>query len=430
MVHDRNHFARNSNDAWDSYIKLKRKTDVKIVDLLKKEQDLELSIEDHKKEFADLSECTEQLIEDTRQLQKVVHQQKRENTKISGDLRDKALHAKQLSNHVTELQSELKDANNTLAMQQELIEEIERSRDTAKMFETRFQSVSFERDEAHRAVIHLTSVISGQITYIERVLASLVAPSRPSSRTESRNSRRRSFQSVPGSPVPGALSRRNTVDFSTNGMGALNAAVAAQSNIPRSGSPLAQVETPDEGASLREKVGAVASTVRKINQQCLAAIQELNDKRAELDAEDGDIVKPEVEAEAETEPESPAAPFRQHSPTYAQNLVSRLLQQRREEAGDHETMSQASSHVSRDTRNTYASAMSSVPDLESRLSTIRTDSASDLHDDEYRDTISRAEVRIQSIVEEEEEPEIEEVKVVRYSKGEDMGELPMRQVLV
>jgi hypothetical protein len=428
MVHDRNQFARNSNDAWDSYIKLKRKTDVKIVDLLKKEQDLELSIEDQKKEFADLSECTEQLIEDTRQLQKVVHQQKRENTQISGDLRDKALHAKQLSNHVSELQSELKDANNTLAMQQELIEEIERSRDTAKMFETRFQSVSFERDEAHRAVIHLTSVISGQITYIERVLASLVAPSRPSSRTESRTSRRRSFQSVPGSPVPGVLSRRNTLDFSSNGMGVLNAAVAAQSSIPRSGSPLAQVETPDEGASLREKVGAVSLTVRKINQQCLAAIQELNDKRAELDAEDGDSIQPDVGAE--TEPESPAAPFRQQSPTYAQNLVSRLLQQRGEDGGDHDTMSQASSQVSRDTRNTYTSAMSSVPDLESHLSTIRTDSASDLHDDEYsRGETSRAEVRIQSIVEEE-EPDIEEVQVIRYSKGQDLGELPVRQVLV
>lgn len=388
MVHDRNNHARNSTDAWDTYIKLKRRTDVKIGDLLKREQELELSVDDHKKEFSELSECTEQLIEDTRQLQKVVNQQKKENVLASVQLKDKTVHAKQLSNHVTELQSELIEANRTLAVQQELLEEVERSRDAARTFENRFQAVSGERDEAHRAVIHLTSLISGQVSYIERVLASLVAPpSRPSSRTESRASRRRSFQSVAGgSPLSPPGSRRHTADFSSNGMSALGAAIAAHGTA-RSASPLSQVEAPDEEPSLREKVGAVASTVRKINQQCLAAIQDLNDKRAELDASDEVSIGP-----AATPPPFSGSP----SP------ISRLIQQRGDEFSDSDVMSEAS----RGTKATFTSAVSSIPDLESRLSTTRTDSASDLHEDEsFQD---RIEPRIQAI-EEEDESEVEAV---------------------
>ena len=395
MLHDRNNFARNSNDAWETYIKLKRRTDVKIGDLIKREQQLESSVEDHKKEFAELSECTEQLIEDTRQLQIVVNTHKKENSQMASQLKDKQIHAKQLSSHVAELQIELKEANHTLQVQEEVLLEVERSRDMAKAFENRFQAVSQERDEAHRAVIHLTSLISGQITYIERVLASVVNPSRPSSRTESRASRRRSFQSLAGgSPVPSPTmaSRRHTADFS-NTM-PLNTAIAAYGHnrsasrsASPSASPLSQVETTDDETSLRDKVGAVAATVRKINQQCIAAIQELNDKRAELDAT-GDEAQPIQPAASP----SPSPSLSLQSPS----LISRLIAQRPEYFGDSDVASQ----ISRDTKATYTSAYSSVPDLESRMSTVRTDSASDFNEDESFQ--ERVEPRIQSIIEEDE----------------------------
>jgi hypothetical protein len=409
MVHDRNNFARNSTDAWDTYIKLKRRTDIKIGDLLKREQELESSVEDQKKEFAELSECTEQLIEDTRQLQKVVNTQKKENTLVASQLKDKTVHAKQLSSHVAELQSELKEANHTLQVQEELLSEVERSRDSAKTFENRFQAVSSERDEAHRAVIHLTSLISGQITYIERVLASLVNPSRPSSRTENRASRRRSFQSLAGgSPVPSPTfaSRRHTADFS-NAMAPLSAAISAYGQN-RSASPLSQMESTEDEPSLKDKVGAVAATVRKINQQCIAAIQELNDKRAELDATADEAQSPVPAASPSPVQQSPS-------------LVSRLIAQRREEFSD----SDVSSQMSRDTKATFTSAYSSVPDLESRMSTIRTDSASDFHEEETLQ--EKAEPRIQSIVEEDENEGEQNEADVQISKaaGLNIAEVPL-----
>jgi hypothetical protein len=421
MVHDRNNFARGSNDAWDAYIKLKRRTDSKVGDLVTREKELEASVEEHKKEFAELSECTEQLIEDTRQLQKVVNAKTRENEVVGKQLEHKTTHARQLASHVKELQEELREANHTLSVQEEVLSEVERSRDTAKSYEGRWQAVSMERDEAHRAVIHLTSLISGQVSYVERVLASLLTekqekPSRPNSRAESRASKRRSFHSLAGGAVPGSpvsptanmvASRRHTADFSS--------VVSPTTSVyggQRSASPLSQVEMSPVGGedepSLKDKVGAVAATVRKINQQCIAAIQDLNDKRAELDANGAEDARKEAAA---TPP--PADATEQKPQQQSPSLISRLIEQRGEDFGPQD--SDAMSQASRDTKATYASAQSTIPDLESRLSTIRTESAASELRDEGEEgaatglglglgdgSVVKVEPRIQSIEEEDE----------------------------
>lgn len=381
MIHDRNHFARNNIDAWDTYIKLKRRTDVKVSDLMKREAALESSVAAGKREFAELSDCTEQLIEDTRQLQKVVNQQKKDSTRLESELQEKAAHAKKLDVHVSELEDELSDANHTLAMQQELIEEIERSRDTAKTFETRFESVSQERDEAHRAVIHLTSLISGQIAYIERVLGTFVTPSRPTSRTDNRNSRRRSFQPTTNqanTQQPLSHSRRKTMDSPTQ-------------NSPRSPSTLSQVECADEEPSLKEKVGLVAATVRKINIQCHAAIQELADKRNELDAPGA--LPNDSEDHSDDLPESPLGSEHTEIP----HNIPRQFTPEKEET-HHDRADTASV-----TRSTAQSALSSTPDLDSSASTVRSESAASR--DEYSTPPPNAapEPTIHSIMEEDED---------------------------
>ena len=393
MIHDRNHFARNSVDAWETYIKVKRRTDAKVSELLKRQATLESNVADGKKEFAELSEATSQLIEDTRQLQKVANQQKKDNARMEEELQEKILHARQLSSHVTELENEISDANDTLAMQQELIEEIERSRDAARTFETRFEAVSQERDEAHRAVIHLTSLISGQIAYIERVLGSLVAPSRPASRTESRNSRRRSFQNMgPGADAV-IHGRKKSTDSATAMNTPLASSFASQVSPVRSSSPLTQVENMDDELSLKEKVGAVAATVRKINQQCLAAIKDLADRRNELDAP---AITPDLPETSEDSHDSPTS-------SESENMAPRLtpsMRERRRELHDSDTVSVAESR---------GSIFSSTPDLDSRASTVCSNSVSggDPRDEYTTPTPNTLaiEPRIQAILEVDEDVE-------------------------
>jgi len=342
----------------------------------------------------------------------------RENLRVTNQLRDKTVHAKQISNHVTELLSELKDANKTMADQSELLEEMERSRKdnlaTCSELETRCHMVSQERDEAHRAVIHLNSLISG----LERVMTSLIAqPSRPASKQELRNARRRSFQSLPSSPAapspPPAQfplhrcasandvlpeSKRHTTDFS---VAMESPRGATQSEIRRSG--LWQSTLPDDESSFKEKVGAVATTVQKINAQCRAAVQELADKRTEIQARNQASDQPGP-AHGLKSPSLKEQSAEETSKSKAQlavsNAISRLIQSSRNGRSDGDTSSMVSSQFSEITQRTGAlSVLSSVPSLDSRAPTAMSDGISEVEEDIDN---GKSNVKIQAITEEDE----------------------------
>ena len=425
MAHNRNFLSRSVDEAWQAYIKFKRRSDVKVLDLLKRETSLEADLQTQKKEYTELSECTEALVDETGQLQTRVNQQMRENVGLGSQLRDKALHAKQLSNHVSELQSELKEAQKTLSVQQGLLDEIERSRNNSRAskseMEHRCLLLTQERDEAHRAVIHLTSLISSQITYIERVISSLLVtqPPRPSSAQENRKSVRRSFQSLnPNSPGLSPIlsqfpllkpehettpdSKRHTTDFSQSVVNPLAAAIAAHAAQVRSGSSLSQSELPEDEPSIRDKVGAVASTVQKINDQCRAAIQDLADKRTEINARANTPPRPQSppgKVASTGSLRSSSAP-----PTMVPSAISRLIEGSRNEARGGDDMSLASSQLSKATQLTgTTSVVSSVPSLASMTSTILSDSVSESFDGPSQNTQeAKNAVRIQPIPEEEE----------------------------
>ena len=124
---------------------------------------MDTEIEKGKKDFQELSECTAELIEETRQLQYVLNQRNRDISRITQELKDKTTHAKQMSSHAHELQSELNTASKALKSQREMLNEL--------TFRSSKDTLSQERDNSRRAVIHLTSLISGQMAYIERVMA-------------------------------------------------------------------------------------------------------------------------------------------------------------------------------------------------------------------------------------------------------------------
>lgn len=393
IVHQRNNLARNNADAWANYINLKKRTDAKVSALQERESALEATVADGKRELTELSECAEQLIVDTRNLQLSLIQKKKENVHITFELRNKTIHARQLSSHIAELNNELRDANITLAMQQELLEEVERSRDTARAFEHRFEAVSQERDEAHRAVIHLTSLISGQIAYIERVLGTVVSPtSRPSSRADNRAILRRSHIMPGGHPKSASHSRWSSLDLALINTNVV-APFAEKTSPGRSSSPLSHIESMDDEPTLRDKVGAITSTVRKINQQCLAAIQELAERRNELDAAmTADESPTRKEAIAEPQPERKLIP-------------SGLITKRSRQLND-----ETSSEVSKSTRSTNLSKMSSVPDLES-VASARSDSAASYYRVDTPHVVEEDTVRIQAIEEVNEDDEEEDYVV-------------------
>jgi chromosome segregation ATPase len=250
IVHDRNNVARNLDEAWREYINFKHRADLRTVAQKKTEAKLNLDLEKQKRDFEELSECTEQLIEETKTLQSAITQKERELVKTERQLSDKTIHAKQMSSHAAELQSELIAAKKRVQNQQKMLDELEKASQT--------DSISQERDDAQRSVIHLTSLISGQVAHIERVMASLTTPSRPSSQQEILRERRQSLirSSSPASPGLKRMSSYHEKRMSMSQVGE---------------------ETFDD------KVRIVADTVRKINAQCFAAIEDLASRREQKD---------------------------------------------------------------------------------------------------------------------------------------------------
>jgi predicted nucleic acid-binding Zn-ribbon protein len=267
IVHHRNNLSRSLDEAWREYIDMKRRSDMRTIAHQKSIISLHADIDKGKKDFQELSECTEQLIDEMRQLQSVINTRNKEVGRLSEQLKDKTTHAKQMTNHVAELQSELDQASKTLKVQQEMLDEI-KTRSTK-------DALSQERDNSQRAVIHLTSLISGQMAYVERVLASLIAPSRPGSQQDLRKGKGKEVDRSPspGTPVSPAprltrrmSSRRNTMDFSQQSV-----------VTDRSNKRFSQIVR--EADSIEEKVKLISDTVRRINSQCFQAIEDLASQR-------------------------------------------------------------------------------------------------------------------------------------------------------
>jgi predicted nucleic acid-binding Zn-ribbon protein len=266
IIHHRNHLERSLDEAWREYIDMKRRSDIRTVAHQKSVASLSADIEKGKQEFQELSECTEQLIEETRQLQSVISQRGKDISRMSAELKDKTVHAKQMTNHVAELQSELSTVTKTLKAQEELLDEM-------KAKSTK-DSLSQERDNSQRAVIHLTSLISGQMAYIERTLATLIAPSRPTSQQDLRKdlsnvTKRRSFQRSPSpqTPLSPASHMRKISAMRNGGEGSSTGErpLRRQSSLHLTAEP----------ESFEDKVRIISETVRKINNQCFQAIEDL-----------------------------------------------------------------------------------------------------------------------------------------------------------
>ncbi|RMZ85767.1 hypothetical protein DV737_g368, partial [Chaetothyriales sp. CBS 132003] len=270
LTQDRNALVRSLTEAWREYIALKTRADARAQANKASEAQLTSDLDKQKRDFEELSECTEQLIEETRTLQGVISMKNKELTKIHRQLSDKTTHARQMSNHVRELQRELDAAGTTLKAQEDLLRDMERKRGAEE------SSVSQERDDAQRAVIHLTSLISGQVAYIERVMASLIAPgSRPGSTQDSRKDAAAAL--LPFRKLPPGVNRRSTVHVHD-----LNTSPGRRSQTPdnpRSSQGITPLTVAMDNDSFDEKVRIISETVRKINLQCFAAIEDLASKR-------------------------------------------------------------------------------------------------------------------------------------------------------
>lgn len=295
VIHDRNHLARSLTDSWTHSMAQKKKHDIETRKADKRQQVLDYKLGVREKELAELTGYTDRLIAEIKDLQSMIKVLKRDEKLLITQLRDKSLHAKRLSSHVSEMQADLDEMNQTVKLQQELLEEIKWSRktavDTSIELTSQHRIVSQQRDDAQRAVIHLTSLISSQIAFVERVMSSLLIYSGRFKNNEiedlksERSRKRRSFSPLRSSDISRKLTfgrqspsqsppkpaydntRRHTTDFS-------QALTSGRASPVARMSQFIQLEDAD-GSSFADKVNLVTEIVHKITEQCNSAIKDL-----------------------------------------------------------------------------------------------------------------------------------------------------------
>lgn len=122
----------------------------------------------------------EQLTKETQDLKMKIDGHKRETRRLAGIIDQQKDDASRMSVRLTGTEKQRDDALEALVLQQEIAEELERDRKRNKTELAALQhtnlTISRQRDEARRVVLHLRSLIGGQSHHMEHLVQSLSNP--------------------------------------------------------------------------------------------------------------------------------------------------------------------------------------------------------------------------------------------------------------
>ncbi|KAF2706805.1 DENN domain-containing protein [Pleomassaria siparia CBS 279.74] len=303
IVRERNQYSRDAMEAWQDFINLKGRMDTELSKVTKRNNFLVEELESWKQQFLKFQAFAEQLTKETQELKVKIENHKRENRRLTSLIDQQKDDSARLTVRLSGTEKQRDDALEALVLQQEIAEELERERQRNKKEMSALQhtnhSISRQRDEAQRVVLHLRALIEGQTHHMEHIVKSLnTNPEMPSYIEEG-------FQDVPEeeeedlqeSPTPskapsevGTLrgvagvsgrsdSRASTVEARhydgedvTPDMEYCLLSGAAGRNSKRY-STSSMVDVADR--HLRDKTDAIAYIIRNISEQCAAAVEGL-----------------------------------------------------------------------------------------------------------------------------------------------------------
>lgn len=253
-------------------------------------------------QFLKFQTFAEQLTKETSELKVKIENHKRENRRLTALIDQQKDDLARLTLRLSGTEKQRDDALEALVLQQEIAEELERERKRNQKELAALQqanaTLTRQRDEAQRIVVHLRSLIDGQAHHMEHLLRSIgSAPDisdyikqtyenaleDPEEEDSSRNESKRASSSSTASSRSSyyrAESRRRRSGGDGN--------VSAESllNIGKQHTRKSRLSMSDVADRyLRDKTDAIADIIRNISEQCAAAVEGLH--RAQ-DAELGD----------------------------------------------------------------------------------------------------------------------------------------------
>lgn len=324
IVRERNQYSRDAMEAWQDFINLKGRMDMELTKVSKRNNFLVEELESWKQQFLKFQAFAEQLTKETQDLKVKIENHKRENRRLTNLIDQQKDDATRLAVRLSGTEKQRDDALEALVLQQEIAEELERERKRNKKELGAMQHTSStltrQRDEAQRVVLHLRALIDGQAHHMEHIVKSLstapelteyieegfdeddeessqtsdqvenktevatrtskmpgVLPSRPQSRLVSSRTASRTFNragTASGHHLEGE-------DVSPDMEDRLLSNVSNRKRL----STMSMADVADR--HLRDKTDAIAYIIRNISEQCAAAVEGLQlAQRADNEEED------------------------------------------------------------------------------------------------------------------------------------------------
>ncbi|KAF4982909.1 hypothetical protein F66182_17090, partial [Fusarium sp. NRRL 66182] len=136
-------------------------------------------LETWKQQFLKFQAFAEQLTKETSELKVKIEGHKRENRRLTTLIDTQKDDITRLTLRLSGTEKQRDDALEALVLQQEIAEELERERKRNQKelsaMEHRTSTLTRQRDEAQRIVVHLRSLIDGQTHHMEHIIRNLAS---------------------------------------------------------------------------------------------------------------------------------------------------------------------------------------------------------------------------------------------------------------
>lgn len=261
IVRERNQYSRDAQEAWQDFINLKHRMDTELNKVNKRNNYLVEELESWKQQFLKFQAFAEQLTKETQDLKVKIESHKRENRRLAGLIDQQKEDNARMSTRLNGTEKQRDDALEALVLQQEIAEELERDRKKNKRELSQLQhtntTITRQRDEARRVVLHLRSLIGGQSHHMEHLIQSLTKPDELVKEIEEGY-----YDDLPGE------------EEDTTGMTEEQSQTLRLSRSAKRLSAASFADVADR--HLKDKTDAIAHIVRNIADQCQAAVESLH----------------------------------------------------------------------------------------------------------------------------------------------------------
>lgn len=303
IVRERNQYSRDALEAWQDFINLKGRMDTELHKVTKRNNFLETELETWKSQFLKFQAFAEQLNKEVSELRVKIESHKRENRRLTGLIDQQKDDQARISLRLKGTEIQRDQALEALVLQQGIAEDLERERgrnrkEIAALQHTQ-QTISRQRDEAQRVVLHLRSLINGQTHHMEHIIRSLGSAPELSEYVkegyedlhededhEQVGRKDSGFVGTPKSVSGFGGSAQPSPPGSVNGMSTEveGQFLASSVHSNKRFSTLSMSDVADR--HLRDKTDAIADIIRNISEQCAAAVEGLQLANEDLDVQE------------------------------------------------------------------------------------------------------------------------------------------------